>query len=214
MTPFGVSVKMHVTMKKTNLLTFWMLGLLFLMASCNKSNESSLVSAEVPFEDFFDKYFMKNTEKKDLEDLKAVIHPEKGVYFNMKAGVMPVVKLYKNIEEIQKDFPDFKKELSDVKCKRPKNEALPEYDCNDFSKSGCFYQEFANSTVLLEAYKAQTEAVAEEIKDDLAASYIGMDASITHTVIMTKSMLQLYFGKIDGNWFLIYVDLAKFDCGA
>ena len=41
-----------------------------------------------------------------------------------------------------------------------------------------------------------------------------LEAYVTRKVVFTAEMLAMYFGKIDGKWYLLVIDAAAYDCSA
>lgn len=93
---------------------------------------------------------------------------------------------------------------------------LPSFDCDDlFSKEGTFLGEIGGLYNEVSALMKDIES-ADLDKYDAAryASVKNVEKYVTHSVIDTESGMSFCIGEVNGEWKLLVLDFASYDCSA
>lgn len=157
-----------------------------------------------------------------LTDLKAgtlsnssYIHPRKGFFIIVRPGIYSIAYQHATLAEATDVAPGLKKGFSSL-IVTPRQEALPEFNCGDlFSKQGSFIAPFAGrydgiSSLMQSLSEAEIVALNEE---NLAAAR-DIEQYVQVQSIDTAEEMSLFFGQIEGVWYLLVIDLASYDCSA
>jgi hypothetical protein len=151
----------------------------------------------------------------DLSSISDLIHPTLGYYFLYSPGAMSVPKHYQALSAMSSDAP-WMAEANQAIDPRPTQAALPTFSCDDdFSKSGCFLQ------TLAQPYRAISQLQSTLVEVDLMSpdeidgpAVNALEAQVSAQMIDTDAFLGFYFGNIDGQWYLLIIDSATYDCSA
>lgn len=144
------------------------------------------------------------------------IHPTHGFYFRMRPGAMDMVYAYSRLEEVYENplSPSMKETLGQLTCNDLKREALPEYDCNSFSKTGCFMAEVEAPPGISKLMQYLNQVESNIFSDQDVEKAQRAEAFIGRKVVITDASLALYLGEIQGAWYLLLIDVASYDCSA
>ncbi len=72
--------------------------------------------------------------------LREYIHPQLGFYINHKPAAVSIVEHFNDLDEVYEHLPHLESYFKKFNGKNPKNEEMPKFDCEVFSKTGTFYQ--------------------------------------------------------------------------
>ena len=146
--------------------------------------------------------------------LKEYIHPQEGFYINHKPGAISVVEHFTDLDEVYEQLPHLESYFKKFNGKNPKNEEIPQFNCEVFSKQGTFYQTISSFNKIekgLEINERMIDRVHSQEEKELAKE---TDKRISRIVVVTDDYLEIGFTNIDGKWYMVWFDLAKFDCSA
>ena len=98
----------------------------------------------------------------------------------------------------------------------PLTRKVPEFSCTDlFEQEGCFlelmdepYRELSELMNTLSRLDLKEQTPPEQEATQRSEKYIKAQ------LVDTDAFMGFYFAWIEGNWFLMVVDLATFDCSA
>lgn len=93
---------------------------------------------------------------------------------------------------------------------------LPTFDCDDlFSKEGTFLGEVSGSYTDVSTLMRDIEAADLDKYDDARfAETQSVEQYVTHRVIDTESGMSFCIGEVNGEWKLLVLDFASYDCSA
>jgi hypothetical protein len=146
--------------------------------------------------------------------LKQYIHPQLGFYINHKPGAISIVEHFKDLDEVYEQLPHLESYFKKFNGKNPKKEEIPRFDCESFSKQGTFYQTTSSFNEIekgIEINEKIVQRVHSKEEKELAKQ---TDKQISRIVVLTDDYLEIGFTNIDGKWYMIWFNLAKFDCSA
>lgn len=147
------------------------------------------------------------------ESLNKMISPKIGVYLVYKPGAVPIAKKHLSTKELKDSKDAVIEDLVGIGDELNQG-GLPYYDCDTWDKEGWFYKEVTNYEILSVTTKHYVESMYSEISDEEMKDIENADASVSHTIIITDLFMELSFGKIDGEWKLVVINTADYDCGA
>jgi len=126
---------------------------------------------------------------KNANNFDITISNNYGVYVITQPGAMPKVE-----HKYQLDLKTFSSEII--------FEELPKFSCDShsFDKQGCFAQEI---NPLHESQLWNYTGLNEKEKQAI----IAQSETIKYTIVDTQNKITYYFSKIEGQWFLTFVDL-------
>lgn len=147
-------------------------------------------------------------------ELKAYIHPQLGLYINHKASATSIVEHFKDLEEVYEQLPHLKSYFKKINGKNPKNEEIPKFDCEAFSKEGTFYQTISSFNEIEKGIEVNEKIIEKVYSKEEKEFAKTIDKKITQVVVLTDDYLEIGFTNIEGKWYMIWFNLAKFDCSA
>jgi hypothetical protein len=146
--------------------------------------------------------------------LKEYIHPQLGFYINHKPGAVSVVEHFKDLDELYEQLPHLESYFKKFNGKKPKNEEIPRFDCEAFSKQGTFYQTTSSFDEIEKGIQIN-EKIIEKVHSKEEKEFAKQtDKKISRIVVLTDDYLEIGFTKLDGKWYMLWFNLAKFDCSA
>lgn len=160
--------------------------------------------------------FLDAWTNEDKEQINTFIYPQTGFYYITRPGAMDAIYQGKEFEAVfEKAYTSWTRELlRKASCEDPREESLPEYDCENFSKAGCFIAENTE-------YEKVSYLMDVLVKNDLAKfsnqeiqKAKKAESLISHQVVITSSTLSMCWGKVDDKWYIIVLDIASYDCSA
>ena len=179
------------------------------------SKEDKLASAEGDFSTFFKMNFSKQGKEQIMNNIDAMIDPSIGVYLVYKPGAMPVPKRCTSAEELKETFAYLNESLVQIQCEEVKeSEALPYYDCESFDMEGCVFKKVEEGGSLVAAQEQMTELMFTEFSDEEKAQAQKADEAVSVVLVATDAAVSMSFGKVDGKWKIIVINIADYDCGA
>ena len=182
------------------------------LASSSSSSMSSSMSTgkKNEFENVLNEFLAISSDNQFREYL----HPQLGFYINHKPGAISVVEHFNDLEEVYEELPHLESYFKKFNGKNPKKEEIPLFDCESFSKEGTFYQVTSSFNEIekgIEINEKIIDKVHSKEEKEFAKS---TDQKITRVVVLTDDYLEIGFTNIDGKWYMIWFNLAKFDCSA
>ncbi|MEM6764916.1 MAG: hypothetical protein AAF824_08745 [Bacteroidota bacterium] len=151
----------------------------------------------------------------DYAAVQQYVHPELGYFYITRPGAFDAIHFFSQASamERQANTPWISELFSEIRCQvvvSPK----PDFDCEGFSKEGCFLSEIASYERVSKLMKALAEYDYGEFTQTDIASAKKLEAAVTHELISTESYLSLLLGFIEGKWYILVVDPAVYDCSA
>jgi hypothetical protein len=162
----------------------------------------------------FEKVLEKFLALPSDSQLKEYIHPQLGLYVNHKPGAVSVVEHFKDLDELYEQLPHLEPYFKKFNGKNPKNEEIPKFDCEAFSKEGTFYQTTSSFNEIEKGIEINEKIIDKVHSKEEKEFAKTTDKKISHIVVLTDDYLEIGFTNIDGKWYMIWFNLAKFDCSA
>ena len=202
------------------------LVLLGLFASCSDphdnweqtNDEKVLLAASsisnAPVQNDFEKTLQEFLNVPSDHQLKKYIHPQLGFYINHKPSAISIVEHFNTLDEVYEELPHLEPYFKKFSNQTPVNGEIPQFNCENFSKRGTFYQ---TTSTFDEVEKGITmnEKIIEKIYTEEEREFAQKtDEKISHVVVLTDDYLEIGFAKLDGKWYMLWFNLAKFDCSA
>lgn len=158
---------------------------------------------------------MKAFVSGDKSMLDKFIHPELGLYYVTHPGAMDNVEWCQKIDQVLNNrlTPYASTRLEKLDCEL-QFESLPEFDCDKFSKEGCFMDEVSGYGATSKLMQTLIEADLGKFSADDIAKARRIESFISRQMVATSALTALYLGEIDGKWYLLVVDTASYDCSA
>lgn len=146
--------------------------------------------------------------------LSKYIHPQLGFYINHKPSAISIVEHFNTLDEVYENLPHLEPYFKKFSNKPPQNEEIPQFDCERFSKQGTFYQTTSSFDEIekgLEVNEKIIEKAHSKEEKELAKQ---TSKKISRVVVLTDDYLEIGFAKLNGKWYMLWFNLAKFDCSA
>lgn len=179
---------------------------LVLAASLNPTNSTT----KNEFEKTLDKFLNVSSDN----ELKEYIHPQLGFYVSHKPAAISIVEHFKDLEEVYEQLPHLETYFKKFNGKNPKNEEIPKFDCEAFSKEGTFYQKIASFDEIEKGIQINEKIIEKVYSKEEKEFAKNNDKKISRIVVLTDDYLEIGFTNIDGKWYMLWFNLAKFDCSA
>lgn len=138
--------------------------------------------------------FLSTLKEISISNINRYIDPENGLRLVQSAGALPTMS---STSQVDKNFP--------VDFSTVKNEELPRVDCNSktlWTKEGCYVQQI-NS---FKEKKIWTYCGLNKRDEEKVAA---LAETISWTAINTAMHARYYFSRINGKWYLTFVDLIS-----
>ena len=151
----------------------------------------------------------------DLEKINGFVHPERGLYFITRPGAMDAVYHGSELEELfQKGYSNKLVEvMRGVSCDLQLEE-LPEFECESFSKEGCFLAKSQAYDQVSFLMKTLNDNELGEFDASQMQSARVVEKDVSYTLVLTEVPIAMHFGKVGEDWYLFVVDIAKYECSA
>ncbi|MEM6261241.1 MAG: hypothetical protein AAGI38_01950 [Bacteroidota bacterium] len=149
----------------------------------------------------------------DFSSANVMVHPDKGFYYLYRPGAYDVLRACKNFKEIFEVSDWLESQFKTNTCKLEAG-AIPDFDCESFSKEGCFLSDVNNYSRASDIMKGTNEAELTTYDAGDIEEVKNLEATIKVQVLDTDLRIALYFGQIDGEWYLLVMDTASYDCSA
>jgi hypothetical protein len=149
----------------------------------------------------------------DMAEADQFIHPEHGLYYLTRSGAYIAVYQVKSFQQVVAYSEWMAKVLGSMECEL-RLEAVPEHDCESFSKQGCFLAEARGYEQLTQIMQALQDAEVGTYSDEKMAAARDAQQLVQLQLVQTDQSLAMYFGKIEGQWYLLVLDRAQYDCSA
>lgn len=141
------------------------------------------------------------------------IDPKRGLIFVVQPGAFRTPYFVRTAEDMFAAQSVLKNKAS-FSC-AVKLEAIPSFSCEEgFSKEGCFLGSISDFKGFSELMKALNDSGAGQYDAAELAKAAELEGFISMKLVDTKSGISLYFGQIDGQWRLLAVDTAEYECAA
>ncbi len=199
------------------------------LVSCNESTDSmeQIPSQKILLAASTSSSISKSNQKNEFEkvleeflaissdnQLKEYIHPQLGFYINHKPGAVAIVEHFKDLDEVYEQLPHLEPYFKKFNGKNPKNEEMPQFDCEVFSKEGTFYQTTSSFNEIEKGIQINEQIIEKVHSKEEKEFAKQIDKKITCVVVLTDDYLEIGFTKLDGKWYMLWFNLAKFDCSA
>ncbi len=162
------------------------------------------------FEQVLEKFLAISSDN----ELKEYIHPQLGFYVNHKPGAISLVEHFTDLDEVYEQLPHLEPYFKQFNGKNPKNEESPKFDCEVFSKEGTFYQKTVSFNEIEKGIEIN-ENIIEKVHSEKEKEFAKQtDKKVSHVVVLTDDYLEIGFTSINGKWYMLWFNLAKFDCSA
>lgn len=151
----------------------------------------------------------------DLASLAPLIHPEHGLFLITKPGAMPATYRLENVAGLTRYTPWLDEGRPGLP-EKPTEAAIPDFSCTDlFAREGCFLARLDQPyTGLSDLMKALNRAETGRVDTQMQNATEKMEQHVSAQMVDTDWGVGLYFGQIDGKWYLLVMDLATYDCSA
>jgi hypothetical protein len=146
--------------------------------------------------------------------LKEYIHPQLGFYINHKPGAVSIVEHFKDLDEVYEQLPHLESYFKKFSGKKPSKEEMPKFDCESFSKQGTFYQTTSSFNEIEKGIEINEKIIDKVHSKEEKEFAKKTDKKISRIVVLTDDYLEIGFTSIDGKWYMLWFNLAKFDCSA
>lgn len=146
--------------------------------------------------------------------LKEYIHPQLGFYINHKPGAISIVEHFKDLDEVYEQLPHLESYFKKFNGKKPQKEEMPKFDCESFSKQGTFYQTTSSFNEIEKGIEINEKIIDKVPSKEEKEFAKNTDKKISRIVVLTDDYLEIGFTSIDGKWYMLWFNLAKFDCSA
>lgn len=159
--------------------------------------------------------FLNAASKAAMKEMEKWVHPEFGLYFITHPGAMDNVVYGRSIEQLlqQSKQDGLIKRIARAQCTL-QYESLPTYNCVKYSREGCFIQGTEEINRLSRLMKLLSEDGLQNFTGEEIESARQAESYISRHVVITPAAMALYFGEIEGKWYLLLADFAVFDCDA
>jgi hypothetical protein len=194
--------------------------LVFLLASC-QSEESPLrktsperdelhltKTAQEDFTQFFNRF-----SKESLPNLEAMLHPNYGVFVVHKPSTYAITQHFGSLSEAMQELPYLSEYFEQLPKSAKLRPQVPSFNCERFAEEGLFYEDLASPMVLSKIAET-AKLLGEEIPSNQQNLAADLDKQKAKIVVLTSQYLALGFAQIEGKWYLVLIDTARFDCAA
>lgn len=159
------------------------------------------------------KRFLDALSVLNYEEANTFIHPEVKLRYLTRPGAYDVIYTLKSLQEVTEYSPWMTEVFQGINCEL-ELEAVPSFDCEAFDKEGCFLDKITDYDRLLVNMQALEEAelntFTQSEMNAAAEAQQYVQVQFTHT----DQTIALFFGNIDGKWYLLVLDRAIYDCSA
>ncbi len=147
--------------------------------------------------------------------LSSLMHPEYGTFLLTKPGALPAIYHIFETAELTKYTPWLADGISQLPLS-PQKESLPGFTCSDlFSKEGCFLAELSEPyQAVSDMMSAMNRVEVGRYETDQVDRSTQLEQYVSAQMIDTSWGAALYFGEIEGKWYLLVIDIATYDCSA
>lgn len=147
--------------------------------------------------------------------IRDLVHPELGYYYLYSPGALDAAQHFSSLDDLRAEAPWMGEGMPEIDT-RPMQAPLPSFSCRDFfSKEGCFLQALDqpfDGISTLQQQLVQADIISPDAINTDRVQRI--EQAISTQVIDTDAYLAFYFGQIEGQWYLLVVDQATYDCSA
>lgn len=154
-------------------------------------------------------------ERGDKAQINQFIHPELGMFLVTRPGAMSAVFSCKKIEEVYEN--QFTSWIGDYLKKMPcelEEGATPEFDCDTWSKEGCFIAPAQNYKGISELMNTLVEYEYADYSPKQISDAKKLEKYVSKEIVSTEAWMGMFFGNIGGKWYLLVLDAATYDCSA
>lgn len=196
--------------------TYLIVSFIFLFSCTPEKQEKAIATAEKTVAketlkapvDYSDIKVVYATANKALRDTDAMLFNQliatDGLFVYTSGGAMPALTKVNDIENLKVNDLNIFEKINSKLSVTFREEALPEKDCdskNFYTKQGSYGSE-ANDVKVQEIWKYTN---ADKILQEEAKKAAD---KVSYTIINTEFGI-FYFGKVNGQWKLFFLDLRK-----
>ena len=159
--------------------------------------------------------FLQAWETGSRSKIQSFIDPQIGFYFINRPGAIDAVHQGKSFDEVFKKAytPYAEKMLQDASC-AAQFAPLPEFDCEGFSKNGCFISETTSYNRASQIMKALTKSKVGKFSQQMDLEVSRVEKRVGYQVLITDQAISMGWGKVNNQWYLLFLDIATYDCSA
>ena len=159
--------------------------------------------------------FINSFKGDDLSLANNFIDADKGLFFITRPGAMDAVYHGNDIPKLLKKAytPWVKGQLANTNCQW-REEALPDFDCDDFSKEGCFISTINDYSRTSSLMKSLNKYDLGDYSSKDIENARKHESLVTHIALITEAPMAIFIGQVDGQWKVLGIDIATYDCSA
>ncbi|MFT5618592.1 MAG: hypothetical protein ACI85I_001827 [Arenicella sp.] len=165
------------------------------------------------FPTMFSSAFIGKSKEQVLANIDKMIDKEIGAYLIYKPGVAAIQKRVTSAEDLKSTFAYIDETLVQFK-EAPKKGELPYFDCETFDKEGNFYKEVEKGGRVQMAMNDEKNLLYTDFPEEEVTKMVNADNATSVVMVSTNAQVEMGFGKVNGKWRIITVNIADFDCGA
>jgi len=196
--------------------------ILFMMIACkpsstseNNNNQNSVTQSQVT-EETLASLFQNRVSHKNADDalagLGSLIHPELGACLLIREGNTDIVKFVKNADELKERLHNKKEIFNKMVCQVERTDELPEFnEAGEFSKKGCFTTSVPSIPLITDKIKFLQKELDFQFKQEEIDTALKIDSAVTDVIVLTDAFVELMFAKKENTWYLVGINLAKYD---
>lgn len=177
------------------------------------SEDTKPMDLSADFPTMFATGFIGKSKEQVLANIDKMIDKEIGAYLIYKPGVAAIPKRFTSAEDLKTTFAYIDETFVQIK-EVPQKGELPYFDCESFDKEGNFYKEVEKGGRIQMAMNDQKELLYTEFPEEEVTQMIKADNATSIIMVSTNAQIEMGFGKVNGEWRLITVNIADYDCGA
>ncbi|WP_027003631.1 hypothetical protein [Hugenholtzia roseola] len=165
-------------------------------------------AAEEDFTKFFNRF-----SKESLSNLESMLHPNYGVFVVYKPSTYAITQHFGSLSEATQELPYLSEYFEQLPKDTELRRQVPNFNCEQFAQEGTFYEDVASPMVLSKVAET-AKLLGREIPSQQQNLATALDKQQAKTVVLTNQYLALAFANIEGKWYLVLIDTARFDCAA
>ncbi len=176
------------------------------------SEDTKPMDLSADFSAMFAAGFIGKSKEQVLENIDRMIDKEIGAYLIYKPGAAAIPKRFTSAEDLKTTFAYIDETFVQIKDV-PKKGELPYFDCESFDKEGNYYKEVERGGRIQMAMNDQKELLFTEFPEEEVTQMTNADNATSIVMVSTNAKIEMSFGKVNGEWRLITVNIADYDCG-
>jgi hypothetical protein len=186
--------------------------------SCQKGDENLQTSSvemtlrAASLQDDFPVFFT-NIAKQQLNEWESVLHPDYGIFIVYKPSTYAITQHFSDLKEANEELPSLSDYFAQIPASLQLRKTIPTFNCESFESEGCFYEDLKQPLVAQKVGETAHLLGRQTPTIELALAQ-SIDQKMGKIVVLTDNYLSLGFAKIDGQWYLVFIDTARYDCAS